>query len=127
VIFPSRLLIATGCGLWMMDAQRKFSHFKLGNKSDLPVAIMDWPQKEGKIYVGIMPQTVGAAGPDGGQMFELDPLTGKSTLTSGACTASDDDAYFLLNDPNNPRRMDYALAAIYANTHKPRTTSQKAQ
>jgi hypothetical protein len=111
----------------MMDAQGKLSRVELGNKSDLPVAIMDWPRKEGRVCVGITPQALGTPNGDGGQVFELDPLTGKSTLTGGFSTQSADDAYFVLNDANNPRRMDYALMAIYANTHKAQATSRKAE
>ncbi len=122
----ARLFIATDCGLWMMDPQGKLSRIELGNSSDLPVAIMDWPQKEDRIYVGITPQFLSA--PDGGgQAFELDPLTGKATLTGGLCTQSADNAYFVLNDPANPRRMDYALTAIYTSSHKAPATSQKAK
>jgi hypothetical protein len=102
----SRELIATDCGLWTIDAQGKPARVELGNKSDLPVAIMDWPPKPGKVYIGMTPQ-------DGGQVFELDLQTNKATLTGGFCGQSGDDAFFVLNDPNNPRRIDYALTAIY--------------
>ena len=103
-------LIPTNAGMWTMDADGKLSRIVVDPKRpDAIICVLNWPKRQGKLYIGLAPQ-------HGGKVYELDVATGKLALTRGYCGLGPVDAY----DWFRLRRFDkgfvpaeYAIQKLY--------------
>jgi hypothetical protein len=64
--------------LWTLDNAGQLARVERpGAKADGPAIVMDWPRKDGTVYVGVPPQ-------HGGQVYEYDLASGKAAPVGGA-------------------------------------------
>jgi len=81
------LLIPAETGLWRMNAEGKLARVELPlDDPDVMMVLLDYPKREGKLHVGVVPQ-------QGGQVFELDEKTLAARPTGGFCGFGPQDSF----------------------------------